>query len=136
MAVKPIFFNSEMTKAIIDGTKMRSIVFRGEDKDDGRWYTGDALLDIRTYTPFDPANKGIKRVTLDITAGRKSSRSSEKSKTAPSSRWSSTLLLRWIGPVYHLPDGTSANLSFAIGVRPKAFTTIVAYCARVMVASG
>ncbi len=36
---------------------------------DGRWYTGDALLDIRTYTPFDPANKAIKRVTLDITAG-------------------------------------------------------------------
>ena len=23
----------------------------------GVWYTGDALLDMRTYTPFDPWNK-------------------------------------------------------------------------------
>ena len=36
---------------------------------DGRWYTGEKLLDIHTYTPFDPYGKGIKRVTLDLTAG-------------------------------------------------------------------
>ncbi|MBQ9301491.1 MAG: D-alanine--D-alanine ligase [Clostridia bacterium] len=36
---------------------------------DGRWYTGESLLDIHTYTPFDPYAKGITRVTLDMTAG-------------------------------------------------------------------
>ena len=36
---------------------------------DGRWYTGEKLLDIHTYTPFDPYGKGITRVTLDMTAG-------------------------------------------------------------------
>ena len=36
---------------------------------DGRWYTGEKLLDIRAYTPFDPYAKGITRVTLDLTAG-------------------------------------------------------------------
>ena len=36
---------------------------------DGRWYTGEKLLDIHTYTPFDPYAKGITRVTLDMTAG-------------------------------------------------------------------
>ncbi|MBQ9198006.1 MAG: D-alanine--D-alanine ligase, partial [Clostridia bacterium] len=36
---------------------------------DGRWYTGDKLLDIHTYTPFDPYGNGITRVTLDMTAG-------------------------------------------------------------------
>ena len=36
---------------------------------DGRWYTGEKLLDIHTYTPFDPYGKGITRVTLDQTAG-------------------------------------------------------------------
>ena len=36
---------------------------------DGRWYTGEKLLDIHTYTPFDPYGKGITRVTLDLTAG-------------------------------------------------------------------
>lgn len=36
---------------------------------DGRWYTGEKLLDIHTYTPFDPFAKGITRVTLDMTAG-------------------------------------------------------------------
>ena len=36
---------------------------------DGRWYTGEKLLDIHTYTPFDPYSKGITRVTLDMTAG-------------------------------------------------------------------
>lgn len=36
---------------------------------DGRWYTGEKLLDIHTFTPFDPYAKGITRVTLDMTAG-------------------------------------------------------------------
>ena len=36
---------------------------------DGRWYTGEKLLDIHTYTPFDPYAKGLTRVTLDLTAG-------------------------------------------------------------------
>ncbi len=36
---------------------------------DGRWYTGEKLLDIHTYTPFDAYAKGITRVTLDMTAG-------------------------------------------------------------------
>jgi len=36
---------------------------------DGRWYTGEKLLDIHTYTPFDPYAKGITRITLDLTAG-------------------------------------------------------------------
>jgi len=35
----------------------------------GEWYTGDALLDIATYTNFDPSKKGIQRVNLDITSG-------------------------------------------------------------------
>ena len=35
----------------------------------GVWYTGDALRDIHTYTPFDPGKKGITQVALDITAG-------------------------------------------------------------------
>ena len=35
----------------------------------GIWYTGEALRDISTYTPFDPAKKGITQVALDITAG-------------------------------------------------------------------
>ena len=36
---------------------------------DGRWYTGEKLLEISTYTPFDPYRKDITRVTLDLTAG-------------------------------------------------------------------
>ena len=36
---------------------------------DGRWYTGEKLLDIRSFTPFDPYAKGVTRVTLDLTAG-------------------------------------------------------------------
>ena len=36
---------------------------------DGRWYTGEKLLDIHTYTPFNPYAKGVTRVTLDMTAG-------------------------------------------------------------------
>ncbi|MBE5801171.1 MAG: D-alanine--D-alanine ligase [Clostridiales bacterium] len=35
----------------------------------GEWFTGDALLDIATYTPFDENKKGIVRVQLDVTAG-------------------------------------------------------------------
>ena len=35
----------------------------------GEWYTGDALMDISAYTPFDPGRKGVIRVNLDVTAG-------------------------------------------------------------------
>ena len=35
----------------------------------GEWFTGDPLLDIKTYTPFDPYKKGIVPVHLDLTAG-------------------------------------------------------------------
>ena len=35
----------------------------------GEWYTGDALLDISAYTPFDENRKGVVRVNLDVTAG-------------------------------------------------------------------
>ena len=35
----------------------------------GVWYTGDALLDMSTYTPFDPWNRKLKKVQLDLTAG-------------------------------------------------------------------
>lgn len=35
----------------------------------GEWFTGDALLDMKTYTPFDPFMKGIIPVRLDLTAG-------------------------------------------------------------------
>lgn len=35
----------------------------------GEWYTGDGLMDISAYTPFDPSRKGIIRVNLDITTG-------------------------------------------------------------------
>ncbi|MBQ8082346.1 MAG: D-alanine--D-alanine ligase [Clostridia bacterium] len=35
----------------------------------GAWFTGDALLDMNTYTPFDPFKKGLKQVYLDLTAG-------------------------------------------------------------------
>lgn len=35
----------------------------------GEWYTGDGLMDISAYTPFDPSRKGITRVNLDITTG-------------------------------------------------------------------
>ena len=35
----------------------------------GVWYTGDALRDIKSYTPFNPDKKGIEQVALDITAG-------------------------------------------------------------------
>ena len=35
----------------------------------GEWFTGEALLDMSTYTPFDPGKKGVVRVNPDITAG-------------------------------------------------------------------
>lgn len=35
----------------------------------GEWYTGDALLDMATYTPFDPAKKGVVRINPDLAAG-------------------------------------------------------------------
>ena len=35
----------------------------------GEWFTGEPLLDIKTYTPFDPYRKGILPVRLDLTAG-------------------------------------------------------------------
>lgn len=35
----------------------------------GEWFTGDPLMDIKTYTPFDPFMKGILPVRLDLTAG-------------------------------------------------------------------
>jgi len=35
----------------------------------GEWFTGEALLDMSTYTPFDPAKKGVIRVNPDMTAG-------------------------------------------------------------------
>lgn len=35
----------------------------------GEWFTGEPLLDIKTYTPFDFFMKGILPVHLDLTAG-------------------------------------------------------------------
>ena len=35
----------------------------------GIWYTGAPLRDIKNYTPFNPDLKGIDQVALDITAG-------------------------------------------------------------------
>ncbi len=35
----------------------------------GEWFTGEPLLDIKTYTPFDPYKTGIVPVHLDLTAG-------------------------------------------------------------------
>ena len=35
----------------------------------GVWYTGEALRNIKTYTPFNPDAKGIEQVALDLTAG-------------------------------------------------------------------
>ncbi|MBN1777478.1 MAG: D-alanine--D-alanine ligase [Clostridiales bacterium] len=35
----------------------------------GEWYTGEPLLDIRTYQHFDPFMKGITRVWLDSASG-------------------------------------------------------------------
>lgn len=35
----------------------------------GEWFTGEPLLDMKTYTPFDPFQKGLIPVRLDLTAG-------------------------------------------------------------------
>ena len=35
----------------------------------GEWFSGAPLLDIKTYTPFDPYKNGIIPVHLDLTAG-------------------------------------------------------------------
>ncbi len=35
----------------------------------GEWFTGDALFDIATYSPFLEDKKGLTRVALDLTAG-------------------------------------------------------------------
>lgn len=35
----------------------------------GEWFTGEALLDMKAYTPFDPFRKDILPVRLDLTAG-------------------------------------------------------------------
>ncbi len=35
----------------------------------GVWYTGAPLRDIKNYSPFNPDRKGIEQVALDITAG-------------------------------------------------------------------
>ena len=35
----------------------------------GVWFTGEPLLDMATYTPFDENQKGLVRVALDLTAG-------------------------------------------------------------------
>ena len=34
----------------------------------GEWFTGDALLDMETYRPFRGDQKGLRRVSLDLTA--------------------------------------------------------------------
>ena len=36
---------------------------------EGVWYTGDCLMDMKTYTPFDSFRAGLKKVHLDLTAG-------------------------------------------------------------------
>lgn len=35
----------------------------------GVWYTGSTLRDIKAYTPFNPDAKGVEQVYLDVTAG-------------------------------------------------------------------
>ena len=35
----------------------------------GEWFSGDPLLDVKTYNGFDENQKGIFRVQLDLTAG-------------------------------------------------------------------
>lgn len=35
----------------------------------GEWYTGEKLLELSTYNQFDPYRSGLKRVSLDLTAG-------------------------------------------------------------------
>ena len=35
----------------------------------GTWYTGDSLKDIRSYKPFNPSARGIRKVFPDLTGG-------------------------------------------------------------------
>jgi len=37
--------------------------------EDGHWYTGDALTNVNTFTPFDPQKHGLTSVWLDMAAG-------------------------------------------------------------------
>ena len=46
----------------------------------GEWFTGDPLFDIASYTPFDENRKGLKRVSLDLTAGSRALVSFERGK--------------------------------------------------------
>lgn len=46
----------------------------------GEWFTGDALMDIHTYTSFDENAKGLRPVQLDLTAGSRALLSMEKGK--------------------------------------------------------
>ena len=46
---------------------------------------------------------------LTSTAGRKRAGSEEKRTVAPSLRWSSQLLLKWMGPQGHSPSGTTTR---------------------------
>lgn len=46
----------------------------------GEWFTGDALMDMKTFTPFDPYNKLLRRVSLDLTGGSGALIAMEKGK--------------------------------------------------------
>ena len=46
----------------------------------GIWYTGESLKDMNSYRPFDPAQKGIKKVFLDMTPGSGALLSMERGK--------------------------------------------------------
>ena len=35
----------------------------------GSWYTGEALRNIQNFKPFNPDQKGIQKVFLDLTSG-------------------------------------------------------------------
>ena len=36
---------------------------------DGAWYTGPALRELRTFAPFHADAKGVENVNLDLTSG-------------------------------------------------------------------
>lgn len=46
----------------------------------GVWYTGESLKDMNSYRPFDPSQKGIKKVFLDMTPGSGALLSMERGK--------------------------------------------------------
>ena len=48
--------------------------------ENGGWYTGDALKDIRSYQPFRPGSAGITKVFLDMTPGSGALLAVEKEK--------------------------------------------------------